>query len=99
MRDYIARFNKEKLEVEDFEESIAMTALIGGLQKGKLLWKLIEDPPKSMVELLAIAGKVMNAEEVMDTKYSDEKGSSSGGKFQKKNKDGKKRSAGDKFAY
>ena len=44
LRDYIARFNKEKLEVEDYEESIAMTALIGGLQKGKLLWKLAEDP-------------------------------------------------------
>ena len=28
LRDYIARFNKEKLEVEDYEENIAMTALI-----------------------------------------------------------------------
>ena len=31
LRDYISRFNKEKLEVEDYKENIAMTALIGGL--------------------------------------------------------------------
>jgi len=58
-----------------------MTALIGGLQKGKFLWKLTEDPLKSMAELLAMEDEVMNAEEAMSAQYEDEKGMSSGGKF------------------
>lgn len=56
-----------------------------------------------MAELLAMAGKVMNTEEAMASKSEGEgngaeKGGTSGGKYQKKNKDGKKRDAEDKFA-
>ena len=76
-----------------------MIALMGCLQKGNLLWKLAEDPLKSMAELLATAGRVMNAEEAMAAKEYEEKRSHGDGKVQKfKGKDSKKRPIEDKFA-
>ena len=61
------------------------------------MWKLTEDPPRSMVELLSTAGKVMNEEEAMAAKYEEENRGSTG-KSQGK-KEGKKRSGDDKFAH
>jgi len=67
-----------------------MAALIGGLQKGNLLWKPDEYTPKTMAELLATVGKVMNAEEAMEAKYKDEKGSTSGVSTRKRVRRGRK---------
>ena len=67
-RDYITRFNNEKLEVIDYEEKTAITALMSGLLPNKLYYTLAKDPPKTMSELMAKAAKIMNAEEAMAAK-------------------------------
>ena len=66
--EYISRLNKEKLEVDDYDESIVMISRISGMQSGKLIWNLFDDPPKTMTKLLATTGRSMNAEEAMEAK-------------------------------
>ena len=45
-RDYITRFNNEKLEVVDYEEKIEITTLMSGLLPKKLYYTLTKVPPK-----------------------------------------------------
>ena len=67
-RDYITRFNNKKLEVIDYEEKIAITALMSGLLPNKLYYTLAKSLPKTMAELMAKAAKIMNAKEVVAAK-------------------------------
>ena len=65
LRSYISRFNKEALSIDEANDKILVTAFTNGLQKGKFLFSLYKNDPKTMSEVLYRATKYMNAEDVL----------------------------------
>ena len=65
LRFYIARFNKEALSINEANDKILVAAFTNGLQKGKFLFSLYKNDPKTMSDVLYKATKYMNAEDVL----------------------------------
>ena len=65
MRSYIARFNKKALSIDEANDKILVTAFTNGLQKGKFLFSLYKNNPKTMSDVLYRATKYMNAEDAL----------------------------------
>ena len=68
LRSYIARFNKEALLIDEANDKILVTAFTNGLRKGKFLFSLYKNDPKTMSDVLYRATKYMNAEDVLFTR-------------------------------
>ncbi|XP_073107414.1 uncharacterized protein [Elaeis guineensis] len=68
IRAYINRFNVAALEVQNLDQSVAMAALKGGLQKNDLLFSLEKKYPKNFADLLARAEGYTRAEEAFKMK-------------------------------
>ncbi|XP_075665459.1 uncharacterized protein LOC142635134 [Castanea sativa] len=68
LRSYITRFNKEAFSINEADDKILMAAFTNGLQKGKFLFSLYKNDPKSMSDMLHRATKYMNAEDVLLTR-------------------------------
>ena len=55
LRSYITRFNKEALSINEGNEKILMVAFTNWLQKGKFLFSLYKNDPKTMsIQLLKV---------------------------------------------
>ena len=65
LRSYIARFNKEALSIDEADNNILVAAFTNGLSKGKFLFSLYKNDPKTMSEVLYRATKYMNAEDAL----------------------------------
>ena len=65
MRSYISRFNKEALLIDVVDNKILVAAFMNGLRKGKFLFSLYKNDPKTMSEVLYRATKNMNAEDAL----------------------------------
>ena len=65
LRSYISRFNKEALSINKADDKILVAAFINGLQKGKFLFSLYKNDPKTMSEVLYRATKYMNAKDAL----------------------------------
>ena len=65
LRSYITRFNKEALSIDEANNKILVAAFTNGLRKGKLLFSLYKNDPKTMSEVLYRATKYMNAEDAL----------------------------------
>ena len=65
LRSYISRFNKEALLIVEADDKILVAAFTNGLQKGKFLFSLYKNDPKTMSEVLYRATKYMNAEDAL----------------------------------
>ena len=65
LRSYIARFNKEVLSIDEADDKILVAAFTNGLRKGKFLFSLYKNNPKTMLDVLYRATKYMNAEEAL----------------------------------
>ena len=63
LRSYITRFNKEALSIDEADDKILVVAFTNGLRKGKFLFSLYKNDPKTMSEVLYRATKYMNAED------------------------------------
>ena len=63
LRSYISRFNKEALLIDEADDKILVAAFTNGLRKGKFLFSLYKNDPKTMSEVLYKATKYMNAED------------------------------------
>ena len=68
LRSYIARFNKEALSIDETDDKILVTAFTNGLQKGKFIFSLYKNDPKTISDVLYRATKYMNAENVLLTR-------------------------------
>ena len=51
LRSYISRFNKEALSIDKVDDKILVAAFANGLWKGKLLFCLYKNDPKTMLEV------------------------------------------------
>ena len=65
LRSYITRFNKEALSIDEANDKILVAAFTNGLRKGKFLFSLYKNDPKTMSEVLYSATKYMNAEDAL----------------------------------
>ena len=61
----ISRFNKEALLIDEADDKILVAAFTNGLRKGKFLFSLYKNDPKTMLEVLYRATKYMNAEDAL----------------------------------
>ena len=67
LRSYIARFNKEVFSIDEADNKILVAAFTNGLQKGKFLFSLYKNDPKTMSDVLYRATKYMNVEDALLT--------------------------------
>ena len=65
LRSYITRFNKEALSIDEADDKILVAAFTNGLRKGKFLFSLYKNDPKTMLEVLYRAVKYMNAKDAL----------------------------------
>ena len=65
LRSYISYFNKEVLLIDEADDKILVATFTNGLRKGKFLFSLYKNDPKTMLEVLYRATKYMNAEDVL----------------------------------
>ncbi|XP_075663095.1 uncharacterized protein LOC142632605 [Castanea sativa] len=65
LRSYIARFNKEALLIDEADDKILVATFTNGLRKGKFLFSLYKNDPKTMSEVLYRVTKYMNAEDAL----------------------------------
>ena len=65
LRSYITRFNKEALSIDEADDKILVATFSNGLWKGKFLFSLYKNDPKTMSEVLYRATKYMNAEDAL----------------------------------
>nr|XP_027072020.1 uncharacterized protein LOC113696835 [Coffea arabica] len=63
LKNFMTRFNTESLQIRDKDEKVVMTAFMNGLRVEELYYKLVEQPPKNLGELLTRAHAAANAEE------------------------------------
>ena len=65
LKSYIARFNKEAFLIDEIDDKILIAAFKNGLRKGKSLFSLYKNDPKTMSNVLYQATKYMNAEDAL----------------------------------
>ena len=65
LRSYISRFNKEAFSIDEANDKILVATFTNGLRKGKFLFSLYKNDPKTMSEVLYRATKYMNAEDAL----------------------------------
>ena len=65
LRSYISRFNTEALSIDVGDDKILVAAFTNGLKKGKFLFSLYKNDPKTMSEVLYRATKYMNTEDAL----------------------------------
>ena len=65
LRSYITRFNKETLSIDEADDKILVAAFTNGLRKGKFLFSLYKNDPKTMSKVLYRATKYVNAEDAL----------------------------------
>ncbi|XP_058084553.1 uncharacterized protein LOC131232336 [Magnolia sinica] len=63
LKDYIARFNEEALQVKYYDDKMALVAVFSGLKEGKFTFSIRKNPPKTLADLVAKAQKYTNVEE------------------------------------
>ena len=62
---YISCFNKEALSIDKANDKILVATFTNELRKGKFLFSLYKNDPKTMTEVLYRATKYMNAEDAL----------------------------------
>ena len=65
LRFYITRFNKEALSINEVDDKILVVAFTNRLWKGKFLFSLYKNDPKTMSDVLYRATKYMNMEDAL----------------------------------
>ena len=65
LRSYITRFNNEALSIDEADDKILVAVFTNGLRKGKFLFSLYKNDPKTMSEVLYRAIKYMNAKDAL----------------------------------
>ena len=65
LRSYITCFNKEALSIDEADDKILVATFTNGLRKGKFLFSVYKNDPKTMSNVFYRATKYMNAEDAL----------------------------------
>ena len=68
LRDYVKRFNKAVLEIDEADNQVIMTTFQARLNNPDFIFSLGKTPPTSMMDLLFKAQKYMNGENTLTAK-------------------------------
>ncbi|KAL2254571.1 UNVERIFIED_CONTAM: hypothetical protein Sindi_0251800 [Sesamum indicum] len=74
LKNFMGRFNNETLEVQDLRIEMMTSILIHGLKKGPFASALARDPPGDIEQLMLLAHKYINEEEMNAIKDREWKG-------------------------
>ncbi|XP_071933596.1 uncharacterized protein [Coffea arabica] len=90
LRNFMARFNTESLQIRDKDEKVVMAAFMNGFRAEELFYKLAEKSPGDLEELRTRAHAAANAEEAARLKRESDKeiGNRRGRENLPENKDG-----------
>ncbi|KAL2228729.1 UNVERIFIED_CONTAM: hypothetical protein Sindi_1852600, partial [Sesamum indicum] len=64
IKNFMGRFNNETLEIQDLRTDMMVSILIHGLKKGPFASALARDPPTNVEQLMRLAQKYINEEEM-----------------------------------
>ncbi|KAL0313835.1 UNVERIFIED_CONTAM: hypothetical protein Sangu_2227900 [Sesamum angustifolium] len=64
LKNFIGRFNNKMLEVQDLRLDMMVSILIHDLKKGSLASALAKDPPEDVEQLMRVAHKYIDEEEI-----------------------------------
>ncbi|XP_027155322.1 uncharacterized protein LOC113755546 [Coffea eugenioides] len=73
LKNFMTRFNTESLQIRDKDEKVVMVGFMNGLRVEELYYKLAEQPPKNLEELLTRAHAAANAEEAARLKRESDR--------------------------
>ena len=65
LRSYITRFNKEAISSDEADDKILVAAFTNRLRKGKFLFSLYKNDPKTMSDVFYRATKYMNMDDAL----------------------------------
>jgi len=65
LRSYRTYFNKKALSIDEADDKILVAAFTNGLRKGKFLFSLYKNDPKTISDVLYKATKYMNVEDAV----------------------------------
>ena len=65
LRSYITRFSKKVLLIDEVVDKILVAAFTNGLRKGKFIFSLYKNDPKTILDVFYRATKYMNAEDAL----------------------------------
>ncbi|XP_075640496.1 uncharacterized protein LOC142612268 [Castanea sativa] len=65
LRQYVTRFNKELLQVDEAEDQVILTTFQAGLLLGDFFFSITKSPAKTVAKLLHKAQKYMNAKDAV----------------------------------
>jgi len=68
LRSFITRFNREALTVDEMDDKLLLAAFHNGVNSDLFIYKLYEQEPQTVVELIHSAQNFMNAENAIIAK-------------------------------
>ncbi|GKV05301.1 hypothetical protein SLEP1_g17330 [Rubroshorea leprosula] len=78
LRDYMQRFNKATLDIDNVPDTICLSALLHGLKRGRFLDDLLENPPRTWNEVNDRSASFILSEDFQSSKRrADDKQSKS----------------------
>ncbi|GKV49002.1 hypothetical protein SLEP1_g55776 [Rubroshorea leprosula] len=90
LRDYMQRFNKATLDIDNVPDTICLSALLHGLKRGRFLDDLLENPPKTWNEVNDRSASFILSEDFQSSKRRADDKQSKGQEQLLRRKDKKK---------
>ncbi|GKV53054.1 hypothetical protein SLEP1_g59602, partial [Rubroshorea leprosula] len=97
LRDYMQRFNKATLDIDNVPDTICLSALLHGLKRGRFLDDLLENPPKTWNEVNDRSASFILSEEFQSSKRRADDKPSRGQEQQPKREEKKKQKVGEQW--
>ncbi|GKV40125.1 hypothetical protein SLEP1_g47794 [Rubroshorea leprosula] len=97
LRDYMQRFNKATLDIDNVPDTICLSALLHGLKRGRFLDDLLENPPKTWNEVNDRSASFILSEDFQSSKRRADDKSSRGQEQQLRREEKKKQKVGEQW--
>ncbi|XP_058099736.1 uncharacterized protein LOC131244095 [Magnolia sinica] len=68
LKDFITRFNEKALQMEDYDDKMALSVVFNGLKEGKFTFSIGKNSLKTLADLVTRAKKYTNAEEFSNSR-------------------------------
>ncbi|GKU90818.1 hypothetical protein SLEP1_g4769 [Rubroshorea leprosula] len=97
LRDYMQRFNKATLDIDNVPDTICLSALLHGLKRGRFLDDLLENPPKTWNEVNDRSASFILSEDFQSSKQRADDKPSRGHEQQPRREEKKKQKVGEQW--
>ncbi|GKV07505.1 hypothetical protein SLEP1_g19271 [Rubroshorea leprosula] len=97
LRDYMQRFNKATLDIDNIPDTICLSALLHGLKRGRFLDDLLENPPKTWNEVNDRSASFILSEDFQSSKRQADDKPNRGQEQQPRREEKKKQKVGEQW--